>query len=228
MNKQTKTVFLKTIAAAAVSAALAVPAFADGLGDPSVGLIAGTLGAGAQIGWTIVPNQYDARLSLGYLNRSYNTTSNGVAYNGDLKLSNVGLLGDWHPWQGSFRLTGGVFYNGNKFDLNAQPTGGTYTFNGNTYTAAQVGSANASVTFNSVAPYVGFGWGDGGSGAGLHFTSDIGVMYQGSPKASITATNPTGNAQLAADVQASQAKLQSDLNRYQWYPVVQVGVVYRF
>ncbi|NNM65025.1 MAG: hypothetical protein HKL99_10505 [Burkholderiales bacterium] len=220
------------ILAAAIAAAASAPAFAGGLnlGDASVGLTAGTLGAGPQIGWTIVPNKFDARLNFGALNRSYNTTSNGVAYTGNLKLQNVGLLGDWHPWAGAFRLTGGLFYNGNKFDLSAQPTGGSYTFNGNTYTAAQVGTANASVTFNSVAPYIGLGFGDGGTGAGagLHFTSDIGVMYQGTPKASITASNPTGNAQLASDVQASQAKLQSDLNSFQWYPVVQVGVVYRF
>ena len=205
-------------------------AFAGGvLPGVDVGLSAGTLGAGPQIGWSIVPDRFDARVNIGYLSRSYDTTSDNVAYSGNLKLQNVGLLGDWHPWAGAFRLTGGLFYNGNKFDLTAQPAGGgTYTFNGNTYTAAQVGSASASVSFNSIAPYLGLGWGDGGTGAGLHFSSDIGVMYQGTPKASITATNPTGNAQLASDVQAAQAKLQSDLNSFRFYPVVQLGLVYRF
>ena len=69
---------------------------------------------------------------------------------------------------------------------------------------------------------------DAGRGAGLHFNSDIGVMYQGAPKASITATNPTGNSQLASDVQAVQAKLQSDLNSFRLYPAVQLGLVCRF
>lgn len=202
---------------------------ADGsLSKVDAGLTVGTLGYGPQVGLTLVPNQFDARLNFGYLNYSYNTTSNGVYYNGHLKLNNLGLLGDWHPWAGSFRLTGGLFYNNNKFDLTGQATNGTFTFNGVTYTAAQAGSVTAHVSFDSVAPYVGFGWGDNSDSAGLHFTSDFGVMYQGRPKASITATGAANDPQLASDVSAAQSKLQSDLNKFQWYPVVQVGVVYRF
>lgn len=192
------------------------------------GLTGGTLGYGPQAGFVVVPGKFDARLNFGYLDYSYNTTSQGVAYNGHLKLNNLGLLGDWHPFGGWFRLTAGAFYNGNKFNLSAQPTGGTYTFNGVSYTSAQVGSAKASVTFNSFAPYLGLGWGDNSDHAGLHFTSDIGVMYQGKPTATITAAGAASNPALASDVRAAQSKLQSDLNSFQWYPVVQVGLVYRF
>jgi hypothetical protein len=216
------------LAIAALSLA-AAPAFASGLGSLDVGVTAGTLGYGPQVGMTIVPNKFDARLNFGYLSYSYNTTSNNVAYNGHLKLSNVGLLADWHPFAGAFRLTAGAFYNDNKFDLNGQPSGaGTYTFNGNTYTAAQAGTVNANVSFNSISPYIGFGFGDGGTGAGLHFTSDVGVMYQGKPSASITATGAAADPALAADVAAAQTKLQSDLSSFQWYPVLQVGLDYRF
>lgn len=216
------------IIALAASGLFVSSAYASGLSGVDVGLSAGTLGYGPQVSWTIVPNKFDARLNWGYLNYNYHTTSNAVYYNGHLKLNNVGLLGDYHPWGKMFRLTGGLFYNDNKFDLTGQPSGGTYTFNGVTYTAQQAGSVTASVTFNSIAPYIGIGWGDGGDSAGLHFTSDLGVMYQGTPKASITATGAAANPQLASDVSASQSKLQSDLNKFQWYPVLQVGVVYRF
>ncbi len=219
-----------TIGLAVAALALAAsPAFASGLNSVDVGLSAGTLGYGPQVGMTIVPNKFDARLNFGYLSYSYNTTSNGVYYNGHLKLDNLGLLGDWHPFAGSFRITAGAFYNDNRFNLTGQPSGaGTYTFNGTTYTAAQAGSVNANVSFNSIAPYIGFGWGDGGSGAGLHFTSDFGVMYQGSPSASITATGAAADPALAKDVAAAQSQLQSDLNSFQWYPVIQLGLVYRF
>ncbi len=217
------------LATALVASGLFVSsANAAALSGTDVGLTVGTLGYGPQVGITLVPNKFDARLNYGYLNYSYNTTSNGVYYNGHLKLNNVGLLGDWHPWGGMFRLTGGLFYNDNKFDLTGQPSGGTYTFNGVTYTAAQAGNVTAHVTFDSVAPYLGFGWGDNGSSAGLHFTSDIGVMYQGTPKATITAANAPKDPELAANVRAAQSKLQSDLNNFKFYPVLQVGVVYRF
>ena len=218
-------IHFKSIMAAAVFAALTVPAMAGGV---EAGLSIGTLGYGPQVVWTLVPNTFDARLSVGLLNYSYNTTSNGLQYNGHLKLQNAGLLADWHPFAGSFHLTAGAYYNDNRFDLSGQASAGSYTFNGTTYTVAEAGSVSARVTFNSVAPYLGLGWSNAGDGPGLHFTSDIGVMYQGKPTASVTATNPTQNAQLAADVAASQAQLQSDLNSFQWYPVLQFGVNYRF
>ncbi len=198
--------------------------------DPvDVGMTVGTLGAGPEVGMVIVPNQYDARLSASFFSYSYNKTSSNVTYTGNLQLQNIALMGDWHPFAGSFRLTGGVMYNGNNAGLTAQPAAnGTYTFNGNTYTSAQVGSAAAKVNFNALAPYLGLGWGDDSATAGFHFTSDIGLMYQGAPNVTLTVTNPTNNAQLASDVQAAQSKLQSDLNSLQIYPVVRVGVNYRF
>jgi hypothetical protein len=204
-----------------------VNAYAGSLSDVSVGLQVGTLGAGVV---AAVPLTKDvaARIGVNGYNYNYNTTSNGVAYDGHLKLQSAEFFADWHPWGGSFRLTGGVLYNNNKFDLTGTPSGGSYTFNGTVYTASQVGSVNANVDFNKVAPYIGFGWGDNSQTAGLHFTSDIGVAYQGSPKATITATGAASNAQLASDVQASQAKLQSDLNNFRFYPVIEMGLVYRF
>lgn len=215
-----KTLLGSALAAACIGSAAAAPLDA--------GLTAGTLGYGPQVGMVIVPDKFDARLNLGYLRYNYNTTSDSVAYTGNLKLQNLGLLGDWHPFGGAFRLTGGVFYNDNQFSLTGQSSGGTYTFNGVTYSSAQAGTVTANVDFNKVAPYVGFGWGSGGDGAGLHFTSDFGVMYQGRPNATITATGAAANPALASDVKAAQSQLQSDLNNFQWYPVVQIGVVYRF
>jgi len=216
---------MKTLAVLAASIGFMAAASA---GQIDVGLSAGTLGYGPQVGFVVTPGKFDVRLNAGYLNYSYNTTSSGVAYDGHLKLNNVGLLGDWHPFDGGFRVTAGAFYNDNKFSLTGQPSGGTYTFNGVTYTATQAGTVTANVTFNSLAPYLGIGWGDNSNSAGLHFTSDVGVMYQGRPNATITATGAASNPALAADVRAAQGKLQSDLNSFQWYPVVQVGLVYRF
>ena len=217
-----------SLIAAALAATSLFTASAHAASPVDIGLTAGTLGYGPQIGIVIVPNKYDVRVNLGMFNYNYNTTSNGVYYNGHLKLQNLGVMGDWHPFESSFRVTGGVFYNDNKFDLTGQSTGGNYTFNGNTYTAAQVGTATANVDFNKVAPYIGIGWGDNSETAGFHFTSDIGVMYQGKPNATLTATGAATNAALAADVAAAQTTLQNDLNGFQWYPVVQVGANYRF
>lgn len=219
-----------SILAASIAAAgfLALPAHAAGTVD--IGVTAGTLGYGPQFGVVLVPNSFDARLNVGYLNRSYNTASNGVDYDGHLKLQNVGLLGDWHPFGGAFRLTGGVFYNNNTFDLTGTLAAGqTYTVNGVSYTAQPGDHATAHVDFNKFAPYIGFGWGDASSNAGFHFTSDIGVMYQGKPSAQINVTTqPAYQAAANQYAQSAQSSLQSDLNSFRWYPVIQLGLVYRF
>lgn len=194
----------------------------------SISADAGTLGAGLTAQLDLARN-FDARAGLHGMNYSYNTTSQGIAYNGHLKLESADFFADWHPFSGAFHLTGGIIVNNNRFNLTGSATSGTYTFNGATYTAAQAGSVDAKVTFNRVAPYLGIGWNTGHAGqAGLHFTSDIGVMYQGSPQARITATGSAANPVLASDVAASQAQLQSDLNSFRFYPVVQIGLAYRF
>ncbi len=218
--------FKKTAATIAASFFIASSAYAAGPFD--LGVSGGTLGFGPQIGMVIVPSKFDARLNLGYLNYTHNTTSDGVSYEGKLKLENIGLLADFHPFEGAFRITAGIFYNKNQFDLTGQAANGTFTFNGITYTAAKAGTVSAKVSFRKTAPYLGIGWGDGSNTKGLQFTSDLGVIYQGAPTATITATGAASDLALASDVQAAQAKLQSDLNNFKWYPVIQVGMAYRF
>jgi hypothetical protein len=212
--------------AAGALAMLAFPAAAEL--PIHAGLAIGTLGGGVEIGLVLSPDQFGLRFPITGYKRTYDTTSDGVSYKGHLELAAQSLLADWHPFAGSFRLTVGVSHNGSKFDLDANPTNGTYTFNGHTYTAAQVGSATASVRFRSAAPYLGFGWGDDGANSGLHFTSDIGVVSQGRPQAKLSATGELGNAALASDLQAAQTQLQDDLKNFRWYPLIQFGMVYRF
>ena len=216
--------------AAALAAASFCASSANAASPVDIGVAAGTLGYGPQVGVVLVPGTFDARLNFGYLSDSYNTTSNGVYYDGHLKLQNLALLGDWHPFAGSFRLTGGLFYNDNKFDLTGTLTAGqTYTVNGASYTAHPGDHAVARVDFNKLAPYLGFGWGDASDSAGLHFTSDIGVMYQGKPSAHIdVTTQPAYQSAANQYAQAAQSSLQSDLNSFRWYPVIQLGLVYRF
>lgn len=197
-------------------------------GQINIGATGGTLGFGPQIGVVIVPNKFDARMNVGIFNYNHNTTSGGISYDGKLKLENVVFLADYHPFDGSFRFTGGLFYNKNRFDLSGQMTGGSFAFNGRTYSAAQVGTVSANVTFRKIAPYFGVGWGDNSNSAGLHFTSDLGFMYQGSPNATITATGAASNQRLASDITMAKYRLQSDLNNYKWYPVLQAGFAYRF
>ncbi len=191
---------------------------------PSVG----TLGIGPQISYALTPQKYDLRANLGLLNFNYNTSSGSVNYSGNLDLKNLGIFADYHPNASSFRVTAGLFYNDNTFSMTGQPNGNGFTFNGNTYTLAQTGSVTANVGFNKIAPYFGIGWGDNSTRRGLHFTSDLGFMYQGSPDVTLTASGAASNPALASDLAAARSRLQSHMDGFQFYPVIQVGMNYHF
>jgi hypothetical protein len=209
----------KHILFAAVMAAIAVPAVAG----PGVDVHVSTLGYGADVAFQM-SDTVVARVGLNQFKKSINTSSSGLNYSGDLKLSSFGLLADWHLFNGVTHLTAGLMGNGNKLDLTAVATGGSYTINGNVYTAADVGTLSTKVEFNKTAPYLGFGWSGQPKNSGFSFNSDFGIMFQGSPKATITTTG-TGGAAMTAD---AQTQLNEDLKEYKYYPVISIGIGYAF
>lgn len=230
----TTTAFHLGMAAAVLT--LSASAFAaDDLNPPTtadrldVGLNAGSLGLGGQVSWLLVPNKLALRVGAHRYNYKLDTSANSIDYTGQLKLRSEMITLDWHPFEGRFHLSAGVLANGNQFDLNAKPSAaGTYTINGKTYTAAQVGTLSARVDFPSSAPYLGMGWGESTGRAGLHFIGDIGVVSQGTPRAKITAAGAAADPSLASDVQQAETELRNKLNDFKLYPLVQLGLAYRF
>ena len=195
--------------------------------DIGVNVKAGTLGAGVELS-----KGFSDKLSVGlalnaYTYKTTDKTSN-VDYDYKFELQSAGLLANYHPFSGIFRLTAGVMMNNNELSLTGKPvSGATYTLNGVTYTASQVGTLTGKVTFNKTAPYLGLGWGSRPNGS-FGLTADIGALYQGSPKLTLDATGALSDPALAANVRAERAKAESDLSSFKWYPVVSLGLYYRF
>src|SRR5260370_25620025 len=132
----------KIFATATVLPLLAFPGLAPA--DTSIGLRAGTLGGGVELS-TALSQRAAVHLNADGYNRKQTSTRDSIDYDMKLKLQTASLLGDWFPFANNFRISLGAMFNGNKFTLKAQPTGGTYTINGNTYSASQVGSFDAAV-----------------------------------------------------------------------------------
>jgi hypothetical protein len=218
----------KQILCAAVMAAVSVPAFAGTDVEAHVSTLGLGLGMGFQATDTIV-----ARIGFNEFNKSFSTSSGSLNYDGKLKLSSLDALLDWHLFGGATHLTAGIMSNNNKFNLSATPGSSGYTINGQTFTAAQVGTLNGDVSFNSAAPYLGFGWNSQPKNKGLSFKSDFGVMFQGSPKATLTYTgNGGGNSAIASQINSQvaveQANLNDKLKNFKYYPVISVAVGYAF
>ena len=191
----------------------------------------GTLGIGLDVGIPINQN-WAVRLNGNGGSVDEEITESGIDYSASLKARTVGLLLDWHPGGSFLRMSVGAYSNGNELKAVARPSGGTFDINGTTYSAADVGSLDAKIDFESMAPYVGFGLGNV-SNKGFKFTLDIGALYQRPPIIAMNVvcgaalTNPQCN-QLQADVLAETGQFTDAVKDYKWWPVIAVGVGWTF
>jgi opacity protein-like surface antigen len=201
--------------------------------DVGVLLKAGTLGAGLDVSKGI-SEKLAVRLQANALNHGYDFTESDVEYKAELELRSAGVLLDWHPFSGVFRVSGGAYWNGNKATATARPTGGTYEINGQTYNSTDIGSLNGKIDFPSVAPYLGIGFGSAPkAGRGMTFSFDLGMLYQREPNVGLTvvcgaALTAPQCTQLRNDVAAEAVSLQDELKDFKFYPVVSFGIGYRF
>jgi hypothetical protein len=212
---------------ALIVAALAlVPAVA--MADTTVAAKVSTLGFGIDAAYPVTES-IDARIGLNTFSYNVNKNSNGTNYAGKLNLGSLAALADWHPMGGSFRVSGGLMYNNNKFSMTAVPTAAGVTVGGTTYTAAQAGTVSAAVDFAKVVPYLGIGWGSAAKDSGFSFASDIGIMFQGTARSSVTSTGSlAGTAQGQASLAQANADLNNSLKNFRYYPVVSIGLGYTF
>lgn len=207
-------------------ALLALPGVAAAEGSAVSGKI-GTLGWGLEFTGGS-SDSLSGRIGINKYTYKKSTTNNSVNYDLKLQLQTVDALVDYYPFHGSFRTTAGLMYNNNKGDFNGVPdAGGNYTINGTAYPAALVGSLQGSMSFNKVAPYLGIGWGNPvAKGKGFGMATDFGILFQGTPKTSLTTTSTDTGVQSA--VATEQAKFQDSVKNFKYYPVISVAITYQW
>lgn len=204
--------------------------------DLAGGLGLGTTGLSAELALALT-DSLNLRAMAGGLNYGYDTTEDGIEYDGDLKLSGAGLLADWYPFGGVFHISAGAMSNGNKFD--AKASGSDLDVGNNNYTVN--GELNAGIEWDKFAPYVGFGWGNPvAKDKKWSFNLDLGVMYTDSPKAALTATGEVCDSNglncqdattypgFEADLAVEQANLQDSVNDAKFWPVAKISLMYKF
>jgi hypothetical protein len=191
----------------------------------------GTLGIGVDVAKSFT-SQFNGRLGFNFGNININRTDSGIDYSSQLNLSSVQLFGDYYPFpRSNFRVTGGLVAQNNRFSVTGKPSGsGTYTIDGNQVSASNVGTLSGEYKYgNSIAPYLGIGIGNAAT-EGLSFNADLGVMFTGSPKVSLNASNPIFNTtpitRTQLDNQARQT--ENDLRGFSVYPVLSIGLSYGF
>ncbi len=157
--------------------------------------------------------------------------SSDVKYSGKLKFNTGGGFVDWHPWSSPWLVSAGAVGGDRKVDLRATPSvTGVIKIHGQTFPITEVGEVDGSADFGSPAPFLGFGWDN--TFYTFHkigFRAVAGVIFGDTPKVNLQAVGPFAtDPTVVSDVQAEQASLEHDVHDYRYYPVVQVGLNYRF
>jgi hypothetical protein len=209
---------------------------AAGAANAQVGATAdvGSTGVGFHV---VVPMEtyLNGRFGVNYFRHDFDKTSGGVDYDIKGKLQTFDVLFDWYLTEGSnFHLTGGLVYNGNKFNAKAKPNGlGGFTLNGHAYTAADVGLLTGRIDYRKAAPYLGIGWGNALARSSRWTTNiDLGVFYQGNPNVQLASVGCTVSntvcKTLASDVAVERLRLRDDVDALKVYPVVRASIGYQF
>jgi hypothetical protein len=189
-----------------------------------------TLGLGAEVLTKITP-RINARLGINTFDYDFSETESGIEYDIELQLSSCALLCDWHPFEGGFRISGGLVLNNNELEMiGRQSASATYTIDDTIYTSDQVGTLKAEIDFNDIVPYAGIGWGNAfGGDKRWGFVFGIGVVFQGSPEVSLTATGTSASdATFQAELANEKKQLEDELEDFKYYPVIALSITYKF
>jgi hypothetical protein len=195
---------------------------------------------GVDAGYKFSPNLH-ARLGLNTVGFNVDYASQGIDYKAKFNPTNVHLLGDFFPFGGGLRLTGGLVFQSNQFDATGTPNasaipGGIPTqinLGGVNYNVGDVGTVSSQGSFsNSVAPYLGIGFGTPLS-PGLGFNFDAGVMFAGSANVRLRANIPSSvpaalQDQIRSSLADQERRTNNDISGFSVFPVISVGLSYAF
>jgi hypothetical protein len=203
--------------------------------ETALALKAGTLGVGAELAIGLTEK---LNLRLGYSFFDYSTTleDTDVTYDAELQLRNPSAVLAWHPFSGGFHFSLGAVGASTKVVGTGVPNGTQYVINGNSYNASQIGKVDATIeASNSVAPYVGIGWGNPVDAKGRWtLMLDLGAIYYGSKPdvvavATCGATLPSQLCtRLQTDIAAERQQLIDEVDTLTWYPVLNLGLAFKF
>jgi hypothetical protein len=214
-------------------------------GRVGIGVKASTLGGGAEVAFRVT-DRSNVRTGFNMISYSRGFSKDGIAYNGQLSFKTVEAHFDFFPFAGSFHISPGVLaYIGDPITgTPSVPGGRSFTLGGKAFfsdTTTPV-AGSGKINFNRAAPTVTVGWGNLVPRSGKRFSIpfEVGIAFQGSPQ---TTLNLTGNVcdspgvncrPVASDsvvqsqIHTEQTKINNSLSLFKIYPIISIGVGFKF
>ncbi|MDR5767489.1 MULTISPECIES: hypothetical protein [unclassified Caballeronia] len=171
----------------------------------------------------------NVRAEFNGLKFSHNFDAGGLHYDGTASIYHGGFYFDFFPAPGTvgFRITAGALIGGDHVDGTATSMNGTYTIDGIAYPTFGE-SIHAKAKFPAVRPYIGIGFGHTPvAEKGFSAFFDAGVAY-GRPRVTLDVPADIVAAAGQENIDAEQQDLQNKADKLRFYPIVKVGVTYRF
>jgi hypothetical protein len=186
---------------------------------------AGSPGVGGDVAVGLSPH-FNARAGLTYFSYNHVTTETiedvDLGIDATANLFGLSAIVDYYPWKTkSFHLSAGAVYNGNLIEASAVAAG-PYEVGSLTFTADDIGGLDGEISFNSIAPYAGLGFGNATKlGSRLGFLIDLGAIYHQSPRVELTGTG------MVSPTAEQAPQLEENLSSFQLVPVISLGLSYR-
>lgn len=235
--------------ASAVPAAAVQPPAPIKSTDPGrvgVGVKVSLLGAGAEAAVRVT---HRTNVRAGFNMIQYNRTfdKDGISYAGQLNFKTFEAHYDIFPWAKSFHVSPGVLvYAADPITATASvPANQSFTLGGVQYYSdpSNPVTGTGKIVFNKAAPMITVGWGNLVSRKeGKHFTVpfEIGVAFQGSPKATLglagnvctsagaNCTSAATDPNVQSNVISEQNKVNNSMSFFKAYPIISLGFGYKF
>jgi len=204
-----------------------------------------TLGGGMEVA-TPLTRWLNVRGGYNWFHFRRNFENDGIHYSGAVRLQSGEAHLDWFPFAGGFHLSAGaLIYNQNRVQADALVPGGqTFSLGGTTYRSDPSNPifGAGKIDFQRVAPTLTLGWGNLLPRSGRHFSVpfEMGVVFQGSPRAQIelhgSACDSSGtncrnigaDTGIQSDIQTQVDQVNRDIAPFRYYPIISLGFSFNF
>jgi hypothetical protein len=200
---------------------------ADAPGPLAFDIHGGTTGGGAEIEYVF--NGYlAARVSGDWIGISHDFTTSDADFTGRANWGTVGAFIDLHPFDNGWFLSGGVYQGARNASVSGVTTKDV-TVDGVTLTPSDIGTVMGEARLDNTSPFVGLGWDQAQhERSGFTFRFLAGAAFGGA-KLTLWDDGPNADTEPVQEwIAQEQAEAQSKADPWKAYPVIQLGVGYRF
>ncbi|MDC7682569.1 hypothetical protein PQU92_04740 [Asticcacaulis sp. BYS171W] len=182
------------------------------------------IGARYQVSDSIV-----LRADYDTLKHSDDFSSDGVNYNGEVEFKPFTFAVNAHPFKNSFFVSAGYVMGDRNIKLDARPAGPTQV-GSVTYQPGEIGTLRANADMGDGAPFIGLGFDNTfHSNNRITFRFLAGAVLGDEPSVTLTSDGSLAtNAAYKTQLEIERKELEQDVKDVKTWPVLQLGLSYKF